>query len=103
MSIFQSLYQFIPLPLRNRYAFTIGLFVLWLVAFDSNTFWSQWQLRRDVKAMEEQRAHYKEQIADVEKSLQDLLHNDATKERFARENYLMKRPDEDIFVIATEE
>ncbi len=102
MSVFQDLYAAIPPALRNRYTATVLLFVGWLAFFDSNTLWSQWQLGREIRAMEVQKVHYEQQIADVQKSLKDLLTNDATMEHFAREKYLMKRDNEDIFVIAHE-
>lgn len=102
MSIFRQLYYAIPPILRNRYAFTVFLFLAWLLFFDSNTIWSQWQMKQEIHDMQEKKMHYQQEITDVKKSLNDLLTNDATMERFAREKYLMKRENEDIFVISHE-
>lgn len=102
MNVPQQIYHIIPPILRNKYALTLCLFVLWLLFFDSNTVWSQWQMRQAIQAMQEKITHYHNEVNEVKKSLNDLQNNDASIEQFAREKYLMKRPNEDIFIISKE-
>jgi cell division protein DivIC len=40
-----------------------------------------------------------DKIAEVKSDREELLSDDALLEKFARENYLMKKPTEDIYVI----
>ena len=53
--------------------------------------------------MEQERQYYEDQIKENEKELQELLTNKETLEKFAREKYLMKKDNEEIFVILKEE
>ncbi len=98
----QTLYYAIPPIMRNKYALTVLLFVLWILFFDSNTPYSQWQMRQEIRAMQAQKANYEQEITEVKKTLDGLTNSNSNIERFAREKYLMKRPNEDIFIISKE-
>lgn len=79
----------------NKYSVSIGLFVVWMLFFDKHNFFTQWQLRSSVNQLENSIDDYKQQLAETEEAHQDLMNN---KEKFAREKYLMHRPDEDVFI-----
>jgi cell division protein FtsB len=53
--------------------------------------------------MELEKEYYLERIAEDSKKLNELMTNDENLEKFAREQYLMKKPDEDIFLIVEKE
>ncbi len=97
--IIRTLYQHIPNSFKNKYALTLFIFLLWMMVFDTNTLPSQVRLSMQINEMEQKKDYYKEEIEVVNQSLEDLLTNEATQEKFARENYLMKRKNEDVFVI----
>ncbi len=92
----------IPRWLKTRYSITLVVFVLWMLIFDQNDIFSQIQLRYELFKLEEQKVYYQEQIKETDKNLKDLLNDDAKLEKFAREKYLMKKPQEEIFVIVPE-
>ena len=92
------IYNF-PNSFKNKYALTAFIFLIWMFVFDTNTIPSQVRLTMQIDEMEEKKNYYKEEIEVVNQSLEDLLTNEETQEKFARENYLMKRKNEDVFVI----
>ncbi len=98
-TIWLNLSQKIPSTLKNKYILTGMFFFLWMMLFDTNTIPSQFRLKNQIDEMEQKKAYYKNEIQVVNQSLEDLLNNEATQEKFARENYLMKKRNEDVFVI----
>jgi len=91
--------QMIPPQLKNKYALTLFIFFLWLIVFDTNTLPSQVRLNMQIEEMHDKKAYYKNEIEVVNQALEDLLTDENTQEKFARENYLMKKKNEDVFVI----
>lgn len=88
---------------RNKYWTTLFVFLVWMTFFDENNFISQVQNQLKLSELEADKEHY---VSEIEQSAEDLklLQNDkALLEKFARERYLMKKKDEDIFVFTTEE
>lgn len=79
----------------NKYSVSVGLFLMWMLFFDKHNFFTQWNLTRTVHELEESIETYRDQLAETEAAHKDLMNN---KEKFAREKYLMHRPDEDIFL-----
>ncbi len=79
----------------NKYSVSAGLFVVWMLFFDKHNFFTQWNLRSAVHELETSIEEYHEQLVEAEAAHKDLMNN---KEKFAREKYLMHRPDEDIFL-----
>ncbi len=90
----------LPSWLRNRYALTLICFFIYMLFFDRHDLISQMQLKQELGKLEENKEYYKLQIDQTSEDLNDLLTNDNNLEKFAREKYLMKKPNEDIFVIA---
>ncbi len=79
----------------NKYSVSACLFVVWMLFFDKHNFFTQWNLRSAVSQLENSIEDYQEQLAETETAHKDLMNN---KEKFAREKYLMHRPDEDVFI-----
>ena len=79
----------------NKYSVSAGLFVVWMLFFDRHNFFTQWYLRSAVNNLENSIEEYQDKLAETEALHKDLMNN---KEKFAREKYLMHRPDEDIFL-----
>jgi cell division protein DivIC len=90
------------LPLfKNKYLLAGTAFTLWLVFFDRNDLFSQRERRQELEALEKSKEYYSEQIAKERKSLEELQHNPAAIEKYAREQYGMKRDNEDVFMIVS--
>lgn len=92
----------IPRQLRNRYVIAVlGLFV-WLALFDRNDLWTTFKNQRELGRMHEQKEWYRAEIERSREHLNELSSNKRLLEKFARERYLMKRDNEDIFMLVPE-
>ncbi|MFW6019180.1 MAG: FtsB family cell division protein [Bacteroidales bacterium] len=98
----QQYWRKIPSYFRNKYFITIMVFVIWMMFFDQNNIISQWRLNNKVNDLKEEKVYYKKEIKKDRKAARELQTNKKTLERYAREKYLMKRDDEDIFLIIDE-
>ncbi|TXB65587.1 hypothetical protein [Phaeodactylibacter luteus] len=96
----QPLLERLPKPLRNKYFLTLSLFLGWMVFFDNHDLLTQIRLQRTVNRMHEDKAMYEQRI---EAAKQDRLDLEVNKEKFAREQYYMKKSGEEVFIIEEEE
>ena len=87
---------------RNFYLIASVSFLIWMVFFDSNDFYTQIRLKRKVDQLESEKAYYLEKIEEVKSDREALLNDKELLERFAREKYYMKKEGEDLFVIVEE-
>lgn len=83
-------------PFRNRFVLILTLFFAWVIFFDKHNLLTQVKLQRTVNQMETEKVEYREKIKQAQQERLDLQQN---KEKFAREQYYMKKSDEDVFVI----
>ena len=89
----------IPAWLKNKYFLSIAAFVVWILFFDPRDVFTQMEHRRELKELQISRAWYQKEIAKESVEAEQLKTNPALIEKYARENYLMKRENEDIFII----
>jgi cell division protein DivIC len=89
----------ILLLLRNKYLLTLTAFVIWMLFFDRNDVFTQLQWKRELREIRQSKEYYAQRIAEDRKFSQELQFNAAAIERYAREKYLMKRDNEDLFLI----
>lgn len=88
----------------SNFYLVIGIvFLAWLTFFDSNDLYTQIKQTAKLKGLEDERTFYIEKIEEVKEDRAELLSNDELLEKFARENYLMKKPTEDVYVIVKDE
>lgn len=87
----------------NFYIIIGVVFLVWLTFFDSNDLYTQLKQTAKLKGLEDEKGFYIEKIAEVKADREELLSDDELLEKFARENYLMKKPQEDIYVIVENE
>ncbi|MFD2512825.1 septum formation initiator family protein [Pontibacter locisalis] len=93
----------IPKFFRSFYFITTALFLVWMLFFDSNDFITQYQMSAKLSELEETREDYLEKMDEVVKDRKALMGNPELLEKYAREKYLMKRPNEDVFIIVAKE
>ena len=96
-----SFIEKIPPAFRNKYVLTLVIFFLWLLLFDSNNLISRFRDIRDLKKLSSDREYYLKRIEEDKKKLYELKTDDQNLEKFAREQYRMKKPDEDLFIVLT--
>lgn len=86
----------------NKYLVALAVFVVWIIFFDENNLMQYQQNQKELALLEEQVDFYKHKIEADKQKLYELQTNDANLEKFAREQFLMKKADEDIYVIVEE-
>ena len=89
----------IPAWIRNKYFIAFAAFCVVVVFLDKNDLFAQLERRRELRKLEKSRDYYQTQISAERKELEALKNNPATLERYAREKYLMKRDNEEIFLV----
>lgn len=90
----------IPSFLKNRYLLTAAGFVVWILFFDSrDLITSHFRERGELVKLQESKRYYEQQIAATKHELEQLKTNPAVLERYARERFLMKKGNEDLFRI----
>lgn len=89
--------------LKNKYVIVSILFFTWLLFFDRNDLITQFKLKSQERNLEKEKAYYQAEIEKLEENSKDLFTNPKKLETFAREEYLMKKDNEDVFVIVEEE
>ena len=99
MSIFNNKYL---KPFKNIYLFVLIVFVVWMLFFDAHSWLFHHELNLDVEELKYQKEHYRNEMAKDDKAIKELS-TDEGVERNARENYYMKKPNEDIYIIEYED
>ncbi|MDG2138890.1 MAG: septum formation initiator family protein [Flavobacteriales bacterium] len=95
----QKIIQKIPKQLRNKYSIAIFLFIIWIVFFDNYNLIKQYKIKKNIKELEENKLFYSNEIEKDSIEYKELLNNEEERERFAREKFLMKKENEDIYII----
>ena len=88
--------------LTNIYVLVLTVFVIWMIFFDTNSLMIHLELQREVKKLEKQKEFLKEEIAK-DKEIIERLSDPEELEKFAREQYYLKKKDEEIYIIEYED
>lgn len=87
----------------NKYFITVLIFAVWMVFFDNTNFQEQVRMSNQLREFEKERDFYLEEIEKNRKAAGELTTDTALLEKFARERYLMKRDNEDVYLMVREE
>lgn len=98
MKFFKKIWPYV----FNKYFLTSLVFLVFLFFFDTNNLLTQIRLSMELNKLEKTREFYLKEIEQDLKDTESLMTNQKNLEKFAREKYYMKRPNEDIFVIVRE-
>ena len=91
----------IPTVIRNKYALTFIIFLIWILLFDSNNLIARYRDMRDLHKLKTDREYYLKRIETDRQKLHELKTDNHNLEKFAREQYRMKKNDEDLYIILT--
>ncbi len=75
--------------------------LVWLLLFDRNSLIDRMKYIRTLHDMEDEKQYYIERIDEDSRRLTELKTDRDNLEKFAREQYFMKKENEDVFVIVT--
>lgn len=94
-----NIWESVPSSLKNKYAVTTLAFLVYLMFFDSTDIPSQVRLQRHLNQLDHQTEYFRTMIEKDRREYEATLSTVEQMEKYARETYLMKRPDEDLYVI----
>lgn len=94
-----KIFSYIPSFLKDKYFLSATTFAIWILFFDRNDMLTQIERGEELTSLQKSKKYYTQQIAQESKISEELRSNPATIEKYAREKYLMKRDNEDLFII----
>lgn len=89
--------------IRNKYVLTLLVFGIWIFLFDQNNLLDRFRDVKKLNELEQEKEYYKVKIEQDKRRMKELITDKANLEKFAREEYLMKRENEDVFVVIKDE
>lgn len=89
--------------ISNKYFIASIAFVVWILFFDENSISRHLKDRRQLNELVQQKAYYQERIETDKQKYEELNRGNAELEKFAREQFYMSKPDEDVFIIVEED
>jgi cell division protein DivIC len=95
-----KLLSHIPAFLKNKYFIGLTVFAVVMLFLDKNDIFTQYNRHKELIGLQQSKQHYTTETAAEQKELQSLKTNPATLEKYAREKYLMKRDNEELFLIS---
>ena len=84
--------------LTNLYVIIFIPFLIWMLFFDENSYLIHRKFDNEVQDLERTISFYKKKIAE-DKATIEKLQDSLQLEQFAREKYLMKKDNEEIYLI----
>ena len=88
---------------KHKYLITILIIALIVGVVDEDSFLNRHPRRVRIDMLRQEIAHYKNQFNEADSKIRELETNKKAVEKIARERYLMKRADEDIFIFKNEQ
>ena len=89
----------IPAWIRSKYTISLLSFLAIILFFDKNDFFTQQARNAELNHLLLSKKHYEKEIAADKLESEQLKNNPATSEKYARENFLMKKDNEDLYII----
>ncbi len=87
--------------LKNKYLIAGVFFAVWMFWFDPKDIRSDFARRDKYKELQQSEKHLNSLISATKLELNQLKTNAQTIEKYAREKYLMKKDNEDLFVFSS--
>ena len=86
----------------NIYILILTVFLIWMVFFDTNSLLIHRELQREINKLEKQKEFLQSEI-EKDKKIIEKLSDPEELEKFARENYYLKKKGEEIYLIEYED
>lgn len=89
-------------PFRNFFILSGSLLAAWLLFFDENNLFNQLSMRSKMRELQKEKEYFTARLEQVKKEQHQLFSNSKNLEKFAREKYIMRKPNEDVYVVIEE-
>ncbi|MFT5215993.1 MAG: cell division protein DivIC [Glaciecola sp.] len=102
MAKISSKYKRLLKPFKNVFFLILIVFSIWMLFFDSNSWFIHNELNNDIEKLEEEKAYYQNEIKKDHKEIKEISTEEGL-EKFGREKYNMKKGGEEIYLIEYED
>lgn len=85
--------------LKNKFVIAGVAFITWILFFDRNDLFTQWERKTELNKLETSKQYYEGEITLIKKELADLDSDPAILEKIARERFYLKKANEDVFIV----
>lgn len=85
--------------LKNKYLIAFAAFCVIMIFLDKNDVFTQFSRRKELHSLQASKAYYTKENNALRKESVDLKNDPASIEKLAREKYLMKRDNEELFLV----
>jgi cell division protein FtsB len=85
--------------IKNKYIIASVAFVVWILFFDRNDVFTQWERKAELNKLETSKEYYQGEITSIKKELADLDSDPEILEKIAREKFFLKKANEDVFIV----
>lgn len=89
-------------PFKNVFFVIFIVFAIWMLFFDSNSWFIHNELNNEIEDLENEKEYYKKEIEKDKEEIKKLS-NDEGVEKYGREKYQMKKKNEEIYLIEYED
>ncbi|MDV7185821.1 septum formation initiator family protein [Lutibacter sp. TH_r2] len=84
--------------LTNPYLLILFVFIIWMAFLDENSYLNHREFNKEINELNNEKEYYQSEI-NKDKELIKKLEKKEELEKFAREEYKMKKENEDIYLI----
>ncbi len=88
--------------LKNKYFLVSIFFIVWMLFVDNNNFITAMRFKKELKTLKDEKVFYESEIKINKEKLNKLQNDKSAMMDLAREKYLMKKDNEDIFLLVYE-
>lgn len=88
---------------KHKFVVVIAVFAVWLTFFDKNSLITQLKNKSKINDLKTEKQYYLDKIAVDSVKLYELQTDEENLEKYAREQYLMHKENEEIFIVVEEE
>ncbi len=85
-------------PLKNIFVLVLIIFCIWMLFFDSNSWFIHNELNKEINKLEEEKEYYQSQIEKDTIEIKELSTEEGL-EKYGRQEYNMKKENEDVYII----
>jgi cell division protein DivIC len=96
-----KLFNNIPSWMHNKYILSGTFFLVWMFFFDPKDLSNEFRRKARLGELQKSEQHLGDLIKETREELGQLKTNAQTIEKYAREKYLMKKDNEDLFIFSS--
>lgn len=89
----------LPAWLKSKYLIATVVFAAIMLFFDKNDFFTKMSRDKELRNLQQSKEYYTQEIKKLDEIRSNLTNDPRTIEKYAREKYLMKRDNEDLYII----